>query len=1446
MSSGFLKSITNSFKSNNDKFDIQVESITNDKYKQDLFIQVRSSPLNTRLKSINEIINVLNEFDSSVVPKVWYVAKDLISPNNQSNTRQSGLNLLSSCIELGQDQQQDDDTMFAYFNDLISNCFISKDKLDPLFPQFLEIIDKITTNGKFIHHYQNSFKLPIIQFFNNLLSSNELNKSLKVLNLLNFINECIKYELFTSREDELHGFLTNLIKLCLKTSNFDILESCLYIIDSINLYNNIPLELLYEILSIIMSSSNLNLKFNDIVLEITNNLINKLGFQEVFNNLLDIIISKNSNEKNINASIGTIKILGQLTINFASLIHFQSILLNFKKIINWNKSNLSLTILQFINEIYLNDLVLNQINFNTWDDPKSINILEILNILSTKITKNDEIDCFKLILIHLQNLMENSKYPGKHENLIKFFITHSNKISNKISITVLKFYQLENYCSPIINPDSWEQNLNLILENFYYDQGKDLNVRLYSLKLIKDIYDSIETTTPGNNEIFTRLNEFFLKNLYIEENSQILDKISEILIQLSLFLPREIFEQIINNYILPGFIDFQKQRRSSITTFTTTRSPQLNKNTQKKLTKTLVTIFSINLVNQNHENVLNIYNTLIKIIENSLVQKNIDLLLIISRLFVRIRASTDKQIYLSNPTDMDGLSAAFQRNLNIKKQQQHEEDLIDSLTLENLEKWTYPEEVSYIPNETLDKPCINLTILDDNSIDPNKSSLNIESWLNVIIKILETCPDWEIYSFIYAHFCPQLSNLKLFESCSKSLIIFKNLICNQLILKNLPSNLKLPPKMTKYDLQVAIVRNFTPLISYHGLFSKQDEDQLINSLLVGLSSWEKTAIPCIHILTVCCYEIPLSIKKYLPMILTKLQTRISSAFASAHILEFLLSLSYLPELTSNFTVDEFKRAFGITFKLIQYAHEIQELKNSTQDQHQGILQHGKELKAEISPSTENLEVTPTISIYLLTLSYDVIANWYLNMKLNDRKYLSSFIIKNLITSTINHGSDINNQNLGFLDLISRFTYSDLELKFNPIPIKTLENNDDDDEPILSSKWVYGSSIISIDTHPKTGESIIITRRASGTTVFKIIPEESMIPVYTNQLHSKPLEDGTGDFSSNFIFLQLIIHSDPENSNKPIAIPDNEPSLIRSITNFDRIPVVEFHKIGLLYIGPNQKTENEILSNTSGSLKYDKFLSKFGRLIKLKNCKSFYVGGLDIDNNNDGEYAYGWNDKILQLIYHTTTLMPNRTNDEQFLNKKRHIGNNYVNIFFDESGLQFDFNIIKSQFNFLNIVIQPHSVSFHGNSSNDKIQKYKVKIHRRSGVPGLFATCHFKIVSEENLSTFVRTLSLVANQFAQIWHSNGQYTSNWSHRMKQINMIKEKSLNIHQQQQDSKTNEEKIDKTTGQSFLDQLSGSTSGSSTGLSRNNSISRSKFESLQDGDNEIFRNLEFNSFTK
>lgn len=73
-----------------------------------------------------------------------------------------------------------------------------------------------------------------------------------------------------------------------------------------------------------------------------------------------------------------------------------------------------------------------------------------------------------------------------------------------------------------------------------------------------------------------------------------------------------------------------------------------------------------------------------------------------------------------------------------------------------------------------------------------------------------------------------------------------------------------------------------------------------------------------------------------------------------------------------------------------------------------------------------------------------------------------------------------------------------------------------------------------------------------------------------------------------MFLQLFYHESFTQKNKPIPLPDTQ-QIDRAITITDYIKPQETHKIGVLYVGPDQTREEEILSNSVGSLRYMLFI-----------------------------------------------------------------------------------------------------------------------------------------------------------------------------------------------------------------------------------------------------------------
>ncbi|KAJ1923145.1 Tuberous sclerosis 2-like protein [Tieghemiomyces parasiticus] len=175
----------------------------------------------------------------------------------------------------------------------------------------------------------------------------------------------------------------------------------------------------------------------------------------------------------------------------------------------------------------------------------------------------------------------------------------------------------------------------------------------------------------------------------------------------------------------------------------------------------------------------------------------------------------------------------------------------------------------------------------------------------------------------------------------------------------------------------------------------------------------------------------------------------------------------------------------------------------------------------------------------------------------------------------------------------------------------------------------------------------------------------------------------------FLFGQLSSYPEISRIQPLTPVPDTE-DFARYLRNLDYVAVIDFHKIGVIYVGPGQTDEAEILRNTSCPARFWQLLGRLGTLFALRGCKDIYTGGLDTSEyETDGEFAVYWKEDITQVVFHVTPLMPtNLERDPQCTLKKRHVGNEHVRIVYNESGAPYRFDTIPGEFNSVNIVIEP--------------------------------------------------------------------------------------------------------------------------------------------------------------
>lgn len=273
-----------------------------------------------------------------------------------------------------------------------------------------------------------------------------------------------------------------------------------------------------------------------------------------------------------------------------------------------------------------------------------------------------------------------------------------------------------------------------------------------------------------------------------------------------------------------------------------------------------------------------------------------------------------------------------------------------------------------------------------------------------------------------------------------------------------------------------------------------------------------------------------------------------------------------------------------------------------------------------------------------------------------------------------------------------------------------------------------------------------------------------------------------------IYLALQMSSYPGKSldTPPILLPEDR-STERLLRAVDLTPVYDLYKIGVLYVGYGQRTEAEILSNTYGSTAYMRFIARLGDLVALRNQKDIYTGGLDRQNDEHGKYAYVWKDTIQQIVFHTATLMPNHASDPRRASKKALIGNDWVHIVFNDSGLPYEFGTIPSQFNFVNIVIAPHSsIRDRTDYAVSDDMYFHVSLQRRTGLPDFSPVGEGCLVSFAALPRFVCNLAMQSDLMSQIYLDTGEsmvpYSSNWVTRLHHVERFRTQFIERQTQEQ----------------------------------------------------------------
>lgn len=669
-----------------------------------------------------------------------------------------------------------------------------------------------------------------------------------------------------------------------------------------------------------------------------------------------------------------------------------------------------------------------------------------------------------------------------------------------------------------------------------------------------------------------------------------------------------------------------------------------------------------------------------------------------------------------------------------------------------------------------------------------RGEFHIALWLEEgVIKMLQNNTDWEVYSYILVHLGAQLANQALFSGAIREVKMLRNVLCEQAR----SASFFEPPAYTslkKADVAVCIFHILTMLISYHDHFEKSEQDDLVRVFVHGIGGFERTSKWAIHALTVCCHEIPISVSRFLEQIVQKMSQVVTQPHLAVHILEFLTGLARQPELYRNFREDEYKMVFGVSFRYLQYARDQHERTVGSQVpsrsgasslRHSGLSRESS--ISDIGSRAREKSAADDLPQYVHTLAYHVITFWFMALKKDDRKDYIPWITKNLRYRDRAGNEIMEEQAEVVIDMMQRTSETDC-----PETARDEDFADSTDGEVLEETWIVGMSLVTIQTAARTGKTQKITRRPSSTRYDSMGPQVTRPPA-----HQVPLLTGLDAetfYTSSFravlpgdIFQSLYSPIYSMLSHDALVPLPPDDIVKRAISSFDRSDTVDGHKVGVIYIGAQQTDETSVFANVMGSPDYTAFVSELGTIVRLKGSK-MNMQGLDREFDTDGEFAYAWRDRVTEVVYHVTTMMPtNLEHDPQCSNKKRHTGNDFVNIIFNNSGLPFKFDMFPSAFNYVYIVITPEArlsfIDTRGLNNANHMDKhfYKVQVLTKPGFPEISPAAEAKVLSGKSLASYVRLLALNASVFSLVWSTRegGEYISPWRNRLREIKRLRER-------------------------------------------------------------------------
>jgi hypothetical protein len=1080
-------------------------------------------PLPERIVAANEIAAVLDQYRLSNVLAIWSAASDLTS-HESTEASFAGFKLLVSCVKCSSLSLAERATFSKAIYESGGN-----EHLDFRFQALLELTD----NGRNVEGLEGR----LISFLSCLLEvsfkvapkTRKKDKKPDVAEpgetllgrLFQFTVDVIKFNAAVLRDDDFILILDQIVSICHKTTNKSDIISSMNVMAAFVTYTNIKpsafrpcLELLCDVhrqlgklreqtwatLELVFRSNLRTSAIADLieVLHLSgNNRPEPKTVRGAFN-VLSVLARKNGAGGLPHVPLGVLVESANASIRSSEDRKVELDILNFYRSVladtellgrlvedvDWDHFIASL-----LGCAYGLDVISPDDAFDVQNNPdrKFSKMQNDIDLAEANKLFNEVIQQLSSITLSLDII--------KQDQTMDFFIALGGALNNDAAETLAAFTSTKPLTTP--SAKNWATNCQHFTVHFIHDKTRPQHLRKCMVKLLRNSFDTIQYVTTDQVVAFAT---DLLQNLSVEEDPVVLEELCLFACEALRSIKRtELFDPVwflITTAVLQirSSPDQSTFRRDFATTPPLVPSSSLQPPSLCRIIMGhIVTLFFEAMTDDTkHADLL--FDFVLEVARNSSLE--VDARICALRLLFRIRTRGRLDIYVVQESESQSMAVVLGRthdNATLLTPAEPAGSVIEyrnSVNVSGLAARSKPPNFQGPPPlwlfpgpRDLTHDIISHFLCSDAPIDVipkvESSVLKVTHWLEAVITILQQpSVDWEIYSFVLVHLGAQLKNQSLFTTAMPQIQLLRSVICDQIRGESFHT----PPSHTslrKADVAICLFHTLTMLVSYNACFAKSEEDEIIRSFMLGIGSWDRTSKWCIHGLSVCCHEIPLSASKSLDTIIQKMSQIITQPQIAIHILEFLCTLARLPELYKNFREDEYRVVFGVSFRYLQYVRDQREKEEESKQlaaQNRISKRNSDSVRDIKGPTDHDMRAKPRSSPeelpqYVYALAFHVITFWYMALKLRDRSMYMTWIANNLTYLDRSGNEIIEDQGVVTMDMMERLAYSDRD--------ETCYNCDfarPTDGEVSKKTWIIGLSLLTIQTAGRTGLSQLTRRR----------------------------------------------------------------------------------------------------------------------------------------------------------------------------------------------------------------------------------------------------------------------------------------------------------------------------------------------------------------------------------